>query len=458
MASQLRQLVDKAKQPFLPGGKLEKLHYVFDGFDTFLFVPNETTKAKGVQIKDAVDLKRMMITVVIAMIPCLLFGIWNVGHQHALATGTEIDLLGKVLIGLKATLPVIIVSYGVGLGIEFLFTTLKKEPINEGFLVTGMLIPLVMPPTIPLWQVALATAFAVIIGKEAFGGTGFNVLNVALTARAFLYFAYPQQISGEVWTYLGDATTVNGYSGATALALAAGTVDSGVQATAAFASSWYTDMFSSMNLFIGTVPGSIGETSTLMALLGAFILVATGVGSWKIIVATFGGAYLTAAALYAAANFESLFGAYPGIAVRVILFILSIALTVGAGFLIKNKELKYAGIGVGVSVILFAALILGQAGNQYMGMPPHYHLIIGGLAFGAVFMATDPVSAAHTEAGKWLYGILIGTITVIIRVFNPAYPEGIMLAVLLMNVIAPLIDFYVISANKKTRLQRVAAV
>ena len=458
MSSKIRQLVDKVKEPFNPGGKLEKLHYVFDGFDTFLFVPNETTNTKGAQIKDAVDLKRMMITVVIAMIPCLVFGIWNVGHQHALATGAEMALLDKVLIGLKTTLPIIIVSYGVGLGIEFLFTTLKKEPINEGFLVTGMLIPLVMPATIPLWQVALATAFAVIIGKEAFCGTGFNVLNVALTARAFLYFAYPMQISGEVWTYLGDAVTVNGYSGATALAIAAESVDKGTAVTAAFASSWYTDMFSSMNLFIGAVPGSIGETSTLMALIGAAILVLTGVGSWKIIVATFGGAFITGAALYSAANFVDLFGPYPGMAVRAVLFIITVALTIGAGFLIKNKEIKYLAFGVGISLILFSALLLGEATNAYMAMPPHYHLIIGGMAFGAVFMATDPVSAAHTEPGKWLYGILIGTVTVIIRVFNPAYPEGIMLAILLMNVIAPLIDFYVINANKKTRLSRVATV
>lgn len=457
MAS-LRELVDKAKQPFLPGGKLEKLHYVFDGFDTFLFTPNETTNSKGVQIRDAVDLKRMMITVVIAMIPCLLFGIWNVGHQHGLAIGEELELLDKLLIGLKVTLPIIIVSYGVGLGIEFLFTTLKKEPINEGFLVTGMLIPLVMPPTIPLWQVGLATAFAVVIGKEAFGGTGFNVLNVALTARAFLYFAYPLQISGEVWTYLGEAATVNGYSGATALAMAASAVDSGVQVTQVFAGSWYQDMFSSMSLFVGTVPGSIGETSTLMALLGGLLLVATGVGSWKIIVSVFGGGFLMGAASYLSANFVDMFGAYPSMAVRVILLLLAIGVTVGAGIAIKNSELKYLSLGVGIVLILFTGMILGEAGNVYMAMPPHYHLIIGGMAFGAVFMATDPVSATHTEAGKWLYGILIGAITVIIRVFNPAYPEGIMLAILLMNVIAPLIDFYVVKANKKRRLQRVAAV
>lgn len=457
MAS-LRELVDKLKVPFQPGGKLEKLHYVFDGFDTFLFVPNETTKPKGAQIRDAVDLKRLMITVVISMIPCLLFGIWNVGHQHDLATGGGLELIDKILIGLKITLPIVIVSYAVGLGIEFLFTTLKKEPINEGFLVTGMLIPLVMPPTIPLWQVALATAFAVVIGKEAFGGTGFNVLNVALTARAFLYFAYPLQISGEVWTYLGDATTVNGYSGATALALAAQTVEQGTSVVSAFAGNWMDSMFTSFSLFMGTVPGSIGETSTLMALIGALILVATGVGSWKIIVATFGGAFITAAAFYGSANYVELFGEYPGMAVRIILFILAIAFTVGFGFLVKNKEIKYAGIGVGVSLILFTALVMGEASNSYMAMPPYYHLIIGGLAFGAVFMATDPVSAAHTEAGKWLYGILIGTITVIIRVFNPAYPEGIMLAILLMNVMAPLIDFYVVKENKKRRLQRVTAV
>lgn len=401
----LRKSVDKLKVHFDKGGKLEKLHYVFDGFETFLFAPNTITKSKGVQVRDAVDMKRLMNTVIISMLPCLLFGIWNVGHQHSLYSGEELALIDKVLIGLKVSLPIIIVSYGVGLGIEFLFTTMKKEPISEGFLVSGMLIPLVMPPTIPLWQVALATAFAVVIGKEAFGGTGFNVLNVALTARAFLYFAYPSQISGEVWTYIGYAAAVDGYTGATFLGFAAETVESGqavVTRVAEATSGWAgaTDIFSFNNLFVGAVPGSIGETSTLACLIGAVILIGTGVGSWKIILSVFAGAFL-----------------------------------MGLGFNAVAVE-----------------------GNGFMAMAPQFHLVIGGLAFGAVYMATDPVTAAHTETGKWIYGLLIGALTVIIRVVNPAYPEGIMLAILLMNVFAPLIDFYVVNANKKRRLKRVAAV
>jgi len=256
-------------------------------------------------------------------------------------------------------------------------------------------VPLVLPPTIPLWQIALGTIFAVVIAKEAFGGTGMNVLNVAMTARAFLYFAYPAQMSGDVWTYLGDASPVEGYSGATALAVAYDTSVAGTSTIlASLGDSWYANLYSFKNLFLGAMPGSIGETSALMVLLGAAILIFSGVGSWKIIVSVFGGA---------------LFMGY-----------------------------------------LFNLLAL----NEFMVMPPYYHLVIGGVAFGAVFMATDPVTAAHTESGKWIYGLLIGALTVIIRVFNPAYPEGIMLAVLLMNVFAPLIDFYVVQANKKRRLKR----
>jgi Na+-transporting NADH:ubiquinone oxidoreductase subunit B len=260
-----------------------------------------------------------------------------------------------------------------------------------------MLIPLVMPPDIPLWQVAVATAFAVIIGKEAFGGTGMNVVNIALTARAFLYFAYPTDISGSVWTYLGDGQAVAGYSGATPLSIAGDAVTSGanvVESFGSFGAGWNERVYTLSNLFMGLRPGSIGETSTLMCLIGAAILIATGAGSWKIIVSVFGGAYLMG---------------------------------------------------------LFLNLV---GGNAFLEMPAHYHLVIGGLAFGAVFMATDPVTATQTESGKWVYGLLIGMFTVLIRVFNPAYPEGIMLAILLMNVFAPLIDYFVVSANKKRRLQR----
>jgi Na+-transporting NADH:ubiquinone oxidoreductase subunit B len=303
------------------------------------------------------------------------------------------------MIGLIQVVPIIIESYATGLGIEFIFATIRRHPVNEGFLVTGMLIPLVMPPDIPLWQVAVATIFAVIIGKEAFGGTGMNILNVALTARAFLYFAYPLQISGEVWTYLPEgATTVAGYSGATPMAVAAqaGSTAGGdaMVALSSFGAGWAENIYSFSNMFFGFIPGCVGETSTLMCLIGAVILIATGVGSWKIIVSVFAGAY---------------------------------------------------------AMGLFMNFV---GGNAFVMLPAHYHLVMGGLAFGAVFMATDPVTATQTETGKWIYGFLIGLFTILIRVFNPAYPEGIMLAILLMNVFAPLIDYFVVNANKKRRLKR----
>lgn len=394
----LRKTLDGVKPNFEKGGKWEKMYFAFEAIETFLFAPNTTTATKGVQVRDAVDLKRLMMTVIIAMVPCLLFGMWNIGHQHFLAIGQTGTLGEKFWIGIVQTLPIIVVSYGVGLGIEFVFATIRRHPVNEGFLVTGMLIPLVMPPDVPLWQVAVATAFAVVIGKEAFGGTGMNVVNIALTARAFLYFAYPTDISGEVWTYLGEgATAVAGYSGATPLAVAAAAAK-GTQVVNefnSFGSTWAPGIYSFQSLFLGTQPGSIGETSTLMCLIGALILIVTGTGSWKIIVGVFGGAY-------------------------------------GMGLLLN--------------------ILAGD--NAFMAMPAYYHLVIGGLAFGAVFMATDPVTAAQTETGKWFYGILIGMFTVLIRVFNPAYPEGIMLAILLMNVFAPLIDYFVVSANKTRRLKR----
>ncbi len=393
----LRNQLDGVKHNFEKGGKWEKFYFAYEAFDTFLFVPNTTAESKGVQIRDAIDMKRLMMTVIIAMVPCLLFGMWNVGHQHFLAMGQLDATFGeKFWIGTVKTVPIIVISYGVGLGIEFLFATLRRHPVNEGFLVTGMLIPLVMPPDVPLWQVAIATAFAVVIGKEAFGGTGMNVVNVALTARAFLYFAYPTDISGEVWTYLGEGVkTVAGYSGATPLAVAAASTGNVVSDFNAFGSSWGADgIYSFSNMFFGVMPGCIGETSTLMCLIGAAILIMTGVGSWKIILSVFAGAF---------------------------------------------------------AMGLFLNLV---GTNPFTQMPAHYHLVMGGLAFGAVFMATDPVTATHTEMGKWFYGALIGIFTVLIRVFNPAYPEGIMLAILLMNVFAPLIDYFVVSANKKRRLQR----
>ncbi len=393
----LRDQLDKIKPHFEKGGKWEKFYYIYEAHETLIFSPNHTTKAKGAQIKDAIDMKRMMMTVIIAMIPCLLFGIYNVGYQHYLALGQEAALLDMLLVGAIQVLPLVVVSYAVGLGTEFAIATIRQHPINEGYLVTGMLIPLVLPPDIPLWQVALATIFAVIIAKEAFGGTGMNILNVALTARAFLYFAYPSQISGDVWTYVGDGSAVAGFSGATPLSIGAQSLTTGenvVASLGSYGAGWADGIFEFSNLFFGFIPGCVGETSTLMCLIGAAILIVTGVGSWKIITGVFAGAYI---------------------------------------------------MGLGMNLIGL---------NEFMMMPAQYHLVIGGLAFGAVFMASDPVTAAQTESGKWVYGILIGVLTVVIRVFNPAYPEGIMLAILLMNVFAPLIDYSVVNANKKRRLQR----
>lgn len=390
----IEDIFAKVRPNFEKGGKWEKFFYIYEAHETLFLAPNKTTNSTGAQIKDAIDMKRMMMTVIIAMIPCLLFGIWNAGHQHYLAVGEVADTASKLLVGATLVVPILVVSYAVGLGIEFTFATIRKHEVNEGFLVTGMLIPLVMPPTIPLWQVGLATAFAVIIGKEAFGGTGMNILNVALTARAFLYFAYPSQISGDVWSYLGGKEAVAGFSGATPLAVGAEAVKGSDSMVSMLNSSWSEGLYDFWNLFMGIIPGSIGETSTLMCLIGAAILIITGVGSWKIIFSVFAGAFVMG----------------------------TICNMIGA--------------------------------NPYMDLPAEYHLVIGGLAFGAVFMASDPVTATQTETGKWIYGFLIGILTVIIRVFNPAYPEGIMLAILLMNVFAPLIDFYVVAANKKRRLKR----
>ncbi|WP_224998301.1 NADH:ubiquinone reductase (Na(+)-transporting) subunit B [Cesiribacter sp. SM1] len=392
-----RDLLDKQKPLFEKGGKLEKFYYLYEAGETFMFTPNHVTGPKGAQIRDANNLKRYMMTVVIAMIPCLLFGIWNMGYQHFLAVGEEPEFWPSVLLGAELVIPIVLVAYVAGGLVEGLFAVVRKHPINEGFLVTGMLIPLIMPVTIPLWQVALATIFSVVIAKEVFGGTGMNVLNVAMTARAFLYFAYPTDISGDVWTYYGDKVAVEGYTGATPLAVAAQANIDGEAVTAALDASWFGQLggyFEPWNLFLGAYPDSIGASSVLMCLVGAFILILTGVGSWKLMLSTVLGAYVMG--------------------------------------LINN---------------IFAV-------NTFMEMPAYYHILIGGLAFGAVFMVTDPVSAAHTETGKWIYGFLIGVLTVIIRVFNPAYPEGIMLAVLLMNVLAPLIDHYVVEANKKRRLKR----
>lgn len=386
----LRELIDKIKPNFEKGGKFEKLHSTFDAFETFLFVPNRVTRS-GSHIRDCLDLKRVMIVVVVALMPALLFGMYNTGLQHFRAMGVaDASVWTCFWFGFLKVLPIIIVSYVVGLGIEFISAQIRGHEVNEGFLVSGMLIPMVMPVDIPLWMVAVATAFAVIIGKEVFGGTGMNVFNPALLARAFIFFGYTPYISGEkVWVAgLTNGTgVVDGYSGATPLTDAASAV-----LTKADQVQWTHG--APIDWFLGTIPGCIGETSTLAILIGAVILLWTGIASWRIMLSVFAGGYLTG-----------------------LLFNL-----IGA--------------------------------NAYMDIPAYYHLIIGGFAFGAVFMATDPVTASQTNTGKFIYGFLIGFLAVMIRVLNPGYPEGMMLAILFMNAVAPLIDYYVVQANIRRRNRR----
>lgn len=396
MSNKLRKFVDKLKPHFSKGGKFEKLHSVFDGFETFLFVPNTTSK-NGTHIHDAIDSKRTMIMVVIALVPALLFGMYNTGFQHYLAIGQEVGFWDKFLFGLLAVLPIVVVSYVVGLGIEFIVAQIKGHEIQEGFLVTGFLIPLIVPVDTPLWMIAVATAFAVIFAKEVFGGTGMNIFNVALVTRAFLFFAYPTFMSGDtVWVRtastfgLGGGSVVDSYSGATVL----GQVS--VAPTPQVALTGITgNPIGFWDGFIGLIPGSVGETSVIAILIGAAILLFTGVASWKTMFSVFAGGALMALVF-------NLFG--PD--------------TAAAHF------------------------------------PWYNHLVFGGFAFGAVFMATDPVTSARTETGKWIYGALIGAMAIIIRVLNPGYPEGMMLAILLMNIFAPLIDYYVVDANIKRRLRR----
>jgi Na+-transporting NADH:ubiquinone oxidoreductase subunit B len=402
----LRNLLDNIKPNFQKGGKLEMLHSVYDGMETFLFVPDKTTK-HGAHIRDNMDMKRNMFTVVIALIPCMLFGMWNTGHQYYAAQGLFTALgdgfMDKFLLGLILTMPLIAVSYTVGLGIEFAIAQMRGHSINEGFLVSGLLIPLCLPVEVPLWMVAAATAFAVIIGKEVFGGTGMNILNPALTARAFLFFAYPTKMSGnDVWISVDrnaagePINVVDGYTGATALGDLAGTVKATDAAEVSGIMAQFADggAYSLYNSFMGFIPGSIGETSALACLIGAAILLITGIGSWRIMLSMFVGGFTMAA----------LFNLWDA--------------------------------------------------NPFMGLNPLHQLFVGGFMFGMVFMATDPVSAAQTNTGKWIYGFFAGFFGIMIRVFNPAYPEGIMLSILFMNVMAPMIDHYVIQANIKRRLNR----
>ena len=377
----MRNIIDKIKPAFEEGGKLSFLYSTFEAFESFVFVPN-TTSRSGVHVHDSNDLKRTMTVVLVALLPALLFGMWNIGYQRQLAFGEVMNGWEMFAFGFLKVLPIIVVSYVVGLGIEFTVAQIRKHEVNEGFLVTGMLIPLIMPVDCPLWMVGLATAFAVIIGKEVFGGTGMNIFNPALLARAFIFFAYPSHMSGgTVWIAgMKDQLPVDAITGATPLAhAAAGEMDK---------------LPLAYDMFFGFIPGSIGETSTLAILIGALILVYTGVASWKIMLSCAGGALATA----------------------------------------------------------FMLNIIG--GNAYMSLTPFYHLLMGGFAFGAVFMATDPVTGAQTNTGKWIYGFLIGTFTILIRVFNQGYPEGMMLAILFMNAFAPLIDHYVVAANIRKRMKR----
>ena len=373
----LRKRLDILKKPFEKGQKLEKFAPAINAFDTFLFVPNHTTK-KGAHIRDAVDLKRTMVTVIIALMPALIYGIYNTGYQYYAQTGEAFTFIDAFIHGSWKIVPMIIVSYVVGLAIEFGFAVYRGHEVNEGYLVTGLLIPMIMPVDIPLWMVAVSTAFAVLIAKEAFGGTGMNILNPALTARAFAFFAYPTYMSGnKVW--VSEASNVDAISGETIL----GTLAAGGEVS-----------YSMFEMFQGAIPGSIAETSTLWVAVGALILILTGVGSWRIIV----GGVLGAAAM-------------------------------------------------GLLFNLWGA-------NALMSFSWMNHLVVGGFAFGIVFMATDPVSGAQTNKGKWIYGILVGIFCIMIRVFNPAYPEGVMLAILLMNVFAPTIDHYVVNGNIKKRKKR----
>lgn len=364
------------------------MHSTFDAFETFLYVPDTVTKS-GSHIRDAIELKRTMSVVVIALLPALLFGMYNVGLQHFRAMGlSDMGTMECFGFGFWKVLPLIVVSYVVGLGIEFIFAQVRGHEVNEGFLVSGMLIPMIMPVDAPLWMVAVSTAFAVIIGKEVFGGTGMNVFNPALLARAFMFFAYTPHISGEkVWIAgMSAGETVDGYSGATPLTEIANSI--------AEKASGLNISSSVCDWIVGTIPGCIGETSFIAIMIGAFILLFTGIASWRIMLSVFAGGYLMG--------------------------------------------------------LLFNAIGL----NAYMDMPAYYHLLLGGFAFGAVFMATDPVTGSQTGTGKFIYGFLIGAFAVLIRVVNPGYPEGMMLSILFMNAMAPIIDHYVVEANVRRRNRR----
>lgn len=381
----LREFIDKIKPTFSEGGKLSWLSQTFGGFETFAFTPNKVTK-RGSHVRDAVDLKRAMITVVIALVPAMLFGMWNIGYQTSearIAMGLEgFGWWYCLWFGFVRMLPMIVVSYVVGLGIEFTYAQIRGHEVYEGYLVSGFIIPMIVPVTTPLWQLALAVAFAVIFAKEVFGGTGMNFLNPALVARAFLFFSYPTHMSGDKVWVAADMWGSDALTGATPM----GELATGLHPQA-----------SALDMIIGTIPGSTCETSVIAITLGAIILLVSGIASWRTMLAVF--------------------------------------------------------VGGGAMGLLFNAI----GANEYMQLPFYYHFIMGGFAFGAVFMATDPVTSAQTNCGKWIYGILIGAFAVLLRVLNPAYPEGMMLSILLMNCFAPLIDHCIIQSNVKRRQRRALA-
>ena len=378
------------KEQFEEGGKFYNIWPLFDATETFLYrLPVRTRD--GAHVRDAFDIKRMMMTVVLAIFPTIIFGMYNIGHQYYLSRGMDPQVIECFVRGAIVLIPMYLVVFVTGGLWEVLFALVRKHEINEGFFVTGTLIPLIMPPTIPLWMVAAGTSFGVVMGKEVFGGTGMNVFNPALVARAFIFFAYPQAISGDtVWTLL-DGKAVDAYTMATPLS-------AGMSASSDIVATLQGHGYTLQNMFLGYIPGSIGETSTLLIMLGALLLIITGVGSWRIMLSVFAG---------------------------------------------------------GAAVAMLFNLVAPSA-DSLMALPPHYHFVMGGFAFGAVYMATDPVSASNTNTGKYIYGFLIGALAIVVRVMNPAFPEGMMLSILFMNLFAPLIDYGVIRTNMRRRMRRAA--
>ncbi len=394
----IKKFFESQGKHFAEGGKLKRLHPLFEAIETVFFMPGNVTQSDS-HIRDSLDLKRFMSTVILALFPPFFFGIYNTGYQSNLASGLTVTFTASFLKGLWIVLPMIIVSYGVGFFWEVLFASIRKHYISEGFLVTGLLLPLTLPPTIPLWQVALGISFGVVIGKEIFGGTGRNFLNPALTGRAFLFFAYPANMTGEkVWTVISGmkASTVDTFSGATPLAVSA--VKGGYDL---ISSSLAKAGFTFPKLFLGAYPGSVGETSVLMCLIGAIILIVTGIASYRIMIGGVLGVLTVA---------------YPG---------------------------------------YLLALFNGNPSVPMLSLHPFHHLVMGGFAFGITYMATDPVSAPGMNTAKWIYGFAIGALTVLIRLFNPAFFEGVMLAILFMNMFAPLLDHFVINARLRKRVPNV---